>query len=540
MNLSATQIRQAMMWGGFFLILCVSGVLDTEVTKINIRFALMAEELFRYGIGVFPTINGVEYCDYPVTWILLSAGGALRHDFFRNALLVLPTILTGAYTVTMTFLVAERLQPGDGKLAAGVLLLTPEFIHLATGVGLDMPIAAIGITLLYLFYAPDPVHNCRLWFPLLTVSAFFIRGPMGVVLTGGLTAGFWIMNRNWRAVFLFGISGFVSMATALGIWYVVVHAQGGNALWQEFLRSQIGSRFYDSNHWEYFVNGFFAFAPVTFLATGNLLSREKMKSQAKLLPILGAVLLPVIVMSIPGCKHLRYLGVILPPLAVLAASGVRNIMQTTFYQNKIAPWHQVIFHFTAAASFCGMLGLLIATYFLPPPLYFPWKHCLFAIGITGAIPFFKRRAELNFAPAMIFLACVMIPFEAALENSRDFVRIAEGIRSEKVWLYNLGPDHDDLKFVFSASSLTQEKIGYLYDHRQQFRNWDARMYPHHTISEIQDTLKEQDLIILRHTSDDRALLREELRPYGWTIRCLGKGRMGHREFCICMPIKINS
>ncbi len=86
----------------FVLVMLSIGTLGTEITRINIRFAMMTQEMAYRPIGCFPTINGYPYADYPVLYNLLSYWTTFGARIVNNFTMSLPTILFAVYTIVMT------------------------------------------------------------------------------------------------------------------------------------------------------------------------------------------------------------------------------------------------------------------------------------------------------------------------------------------------------------------------------------------------------------------------------------------------------
>ena len=117
---------------GFCALVLSIGCIGLEITQMNVRFALMIEDMTAHGPHLFATLNGVPYCDYFSPWLccawLTSLGGSAVNLFT----LALPSILLGSYTVMMVWIIGEKIREGIGTGAAALLLVTPEFVGLFT------------------------------------------------------------------------------------------------------------------------------------------------------------------------------------------------------------------------------------------------------------------------------------------------------------------------------------------------------------------------------------------------------------------------
>ena len=83
----------------FVMVMLSIGTLGMEITRINIRFAMMTQEMAEHPLGLFPTLNGEPYADYPSLYNLLSylTSGGGRH--VTRFTLALPSILFSCYVV---------------------------------------------------------------------------------------------------------------------------------------------------------------------------------------------------------------------------------------------------------------------------------------------------------------------------------------------------------------------------------------------------------------------------------------------------------
>lgn len=516
---------------GISFLLFSLGALGVEITKIDIRFALMVQDMALHGIGVFPTVNGVEYGDYPSGWVLASYLTTFGGHFAARWLVMLPTILAGTFTVTMTYLAGERVEKNVGLLAAVFLMVTPEFIHFVSGFGIDVPVAAAGAAMLYLFQSKTPNRITGSVWVLLLIFCFWVRGPMGLILLGAGTGGYLLASRRVKEVLLFGFLGLAAAVFCGALWYWAVHRQGGETLWQEFLLCQIGKRMGDSNYLEYFTSGLPSFAPVSLLALAVFFLPRREVLSNPVAGWLGFILLPLLILSIPGCKHLRYLGLTFPAFALLAAYAWNGRRPWCFIRERLGRFVRLLFRAVPPLAFLGIFVLAIVGCCLTELRFLPWWHFLLAallIGVVYRLPL--SSVWKTTLPLMIFLNVALIPFEAALENSEYFVSRVEALRRGNVYFYKLGPDHDDLKYVYSALPRERGHIRYLFDAKRRFPPAIERMYPHMTCEEGIAAITGDDVVILRDRREERESLLGLAERYGRRIETVQAGPMGHRDF----------
>lgn len=515
------------------VLLLIVGAAGTEITRIDIRFALMVQDMARHGWGCFPTINGVEYGDYPSGWVFLAYLTTLGGRFMYLPLLALPCIAAGALTIAATWLTGERIGKNIGLYAAAFLLVTPEFLMFFTGFGMDIPVMLAGAVMLCLLLKKTSTRLVTGVFALLLCFAFFTRGPMGVVILGAGTGGFLLAERDWKKLVSCGLAGAVTAAVCLLLWRGMIYRQGGADLWNWFLECQFLSRMGKSNYTTYFIEFIFLFAPTTPVALCLPFFAQTRRLLRPLAGLIGYILLPLIVLSIPACKHSRYMAITLPAFALIAGAVWREFLAAkrggaivSKIQNFLAGRITLI---TAAA----ILILAGVACLLTGPAKVPWVHFCCAVLLIAGLERFQRldlRGCLAPAAVCIALTVAVFPFAASLENARDFVADAERDCTGQVYFYELGPDHDDLKYVLAIPPDQRKKIHYLYAALRPQKDFYQKMYPAETLADRIAAIAEEDIVILR----DRARELEELRAvaerHNLSVNLKNSGSMGHRDF----------
>ena len=378
---------------------------------------------------------------------------------------------------------------------------------------------------------PDRITG-GVWF-LLLVFCFLVRGPLGIVLLGAGTGGYLLALRRGRSVLLFGFLGLAAAVFCGAAWYWAVHRQGGEPLWREFWRCQVGTRLDGGGYFEYFTGGLLSFAPVSLLAFAVFFLPRRELLSGPVAGWLGFLLLPLVILSIPGCKHLRYLGMTLPAFALTAAYAWNGRRPWRFLRERFPGFVRALFRAVPWLALSGIPVLAVVGCVLTDAGFLPWRHFLLAALLIAAVLFVSRGASpvwRTALPPMIFLAAALLPFEAALENSAAFVSEIENLPGKTVYLYNLGPDHDDLKYVFSTRPEKRSRIRYLFDADRRFPPAIERMYPHMTAAEGMKAVTKEDLVILRDRREERESLLGWAERYGYRIEPAGFGTMGHRGF----------
>ena len=158
-----------------------------------------------------------------------------------------------------------------------------------------------------------------------------------------------------------------------------------------------------------------------------------------------------------------------------------------------------------------------------------------ALVLTAIFLLFKKsRSELK-SPACAaclltaFTALVFNPLDAALDGAALFTREVESQRTGRIYFYRLGPDHDDLKYLFNMSREKRSEVRYLSKYDSDPKRLLCRMYPERNIASVLPEIEEDDVIIVleKHLPD----LCAKAAAAGKTTERLSppKSRLGHRN-----------
>ncbi len=530
-------------WMVFFVVLAALslGTIGVEITRIDVRFALMAQDMGRVGIGIFPTVNGVEYADYPSGFMILAWLTTLCGRMVTLWQLTLPSLILGAYIVTMTLRIGEKAAPYVGIAAAGLLVMSSEVLNVFMGFGIDVPVAAAGVTMLWLLQKKVSLPQLAVFFAGLLIVSFAFRGPLGALLLGAATGGWLLAERRWAAFWVCGGTGALSLLGCAAAGYCLIQMQGGDSLWKLFLKWQITSRMDGGDYHYYFVNGLCAYAPAGLAGVAGILLLRKELTVSPTAGWIGFALLPMILLSIPGCKHLRYMLIVLPALSLLGGYGIltgawpkkiRTFSIWLFqYLSKILPGATLL-----ALLIMGIVGAILAGW-----TRLPWIHwLLMAIGIFAVCRKVRAaqpemlKSYLRITTALgFFLILGLFPYGAIFESAAEFVSDIERECKGNVYLYQLGPDHDDLKYILSVPVERRGEIVYLYDKRRTASSQYERMYPHQITAEVLPKLTSDDRLVLLEKHLDR--LAEHAGRANLRVEPVKYGKLGHKE---CVTVRL--
>lgn len=521
----------------FMFVVFSLGSAGVEITRINIRFALMSEELAKGNWGLFPTINGQPYADYPIACNVLSYLTSFGGRWLNRWTLVLPTILLGCYTVVMTALSGEKLQRGLGIYAALFSLLSYEYLNIFLGFSIDMPVAAAAVTTVFFLLKYDFDARALPIFALMLALSFAVRGPFGLILCGAVTAGCLIGSGRWKSLLWYALAGaaIAIICAALAMW--AIHRQGGAELWKDVLEWQISSRMGRDRIFYYFTNAMGSFAITTIFAIATLIMKRREFLKMPLAMLLGWMLLPMVLLSIPGGKHLRYLTSVIPAFALCAAYGYANrddsivskaMTAMMFVMDKCLNPVLLI----ATVAIAVVLPMLSRT--MRIRCYFTHWSC--AILLLGLIFVLLRKSRGDLKPLIntaclftVFTAFVMNPLDAAIDGAELFTRQVEEQRIGRLYFYRLGPDHDDLKYIMNMRPEKRGMVVYLSRRDSDSRRLFNRMYPERNIASVLPDIRDDDVIVLLEKRLPE--LKAQVAPADRTVEILSPpgSRLGHRN-----------
>src|SRR6185436_1902448 len=190
------------------------------------RFALFAQEMWRYGPGWFPTTYGEPYPDYPVTSTLLIWLAAHVFGGVTRLAAVLPTALAATWTLVLTYRLLASYSRVWGILAVCFALLCVTFLAEARSISLDIFVTAIATTAFYVTHMLA-AQNHRRWLAAIALclfAGFAFRGPIGVVIPAAVAASHLALNYRWRQLFALVALVIVVMVTCwLGQLLIAKH-----------------------------------------------------------------------------------------------------------------------------------------------------------------------------------------------------------------------------------------------------------------------------------------------------------------------------
>ncbi|WP_460150598.1 ArnT family glycosyltransferase [Pseudomonas sp. S3_A03] len=463
--LTATIRRQSLGLGLLALLLFIAGSWHQAIIGFDSRFVLFAQEMLRHGPGFFPTTYGQPYADYLATSTLLTWLLSLPLGQVTSLTAWLPTAIASALIVVLVYRLTAPYSRRWGLLSIALMLLSSTFISETRAVSLDQMLAAITLTAFYLGYAHDHFGaGKRLhWLYLLLILGFAVRGPIGLVVPTGVLCSYYLINRQWRQLFSFGLLALALLVACVGLLLLMAKLSGGESFMQDVIRMQFLGRMDgsegSSSALYYFTSSMGNYALAYPLALLVLLAvalggRHSPQPAEKLLLYCAAAgVLVMLGLSIPQAKKARYVLAMLPMAAIIAAYPFQVA------QGRMFAWLRGLM-LTLWALLPALLisALLFARSRYPEQL----SHLTWVFGLLGLLQalsllaLFKPRLRPvgpAFAAVLAVWATYILvvePLERVLYDTRTFtLRVHEQVMQQRapVVLHGLGKDAKAIKYM---------------------------------------------------------------------------------------------
>jgi len=463
--LTATIRRQSLGLGVLALLLFIAGSWHQAIIGFDSRFVLFAQEMLRHGPGFFPTTYGQPYADYLATSTLMTWLLSLPLGQVTSLTAWLPTAMASAVIVMLVYRLTAPYSPRWGLLSIAALLLSSTFISETRAVSLDQMLAAITLAVFYLGYAYDHFGaGKRLhWLYLLLILGFAIRGPIGLVIPTGVLCSYYLINRQWRQLFSFGLLALALLLACVGLLLLMAKLSGGESFMQDVIRMQFLGRMDGSEGSSgvlyYFTSSLGNYAMAYPLALLVLLAialggrRTPEPALQLVLYCAAAGLLVMLGLSIPQAKKARYILPMLPMAAIIAAYPFQVA------EGRLFAWLRglMLGLWTLLPTFL-IVGLAFARRRYPQPL----SDLGLVFAVLGSLQALALLALLKpnlrlLGPAFIAVLAVWAtyigvvePFVRNVYDTRTFtLRVHEQVMQQRapVVLHGLGKDAKAIKYM---------------------------------------------------------------------------------------------
>lgn len=461
----ATIRHQSLGLGLLALVLFIVGSWHQAIIGFDSRFVLFAQEMLRHGPSFFPTTYGQPYADYLATSTLLTWLLSLPLGQVTSLTAWLPTAVASALIVVLVYRLTAPYSPRWGLLSIAMLLLSSTFVSETRSVSLDQMLAAVALAVFYLGYAHDHFAAAKRlhWVFLLLLLGFAIRGPIGLVIPTGVLCSYYLINRQWRQLFSFGLLALALLAACVGLLLLLAKLSGGEDFMHDVIRMQFLGRMDGSEGsggvLYYFTSSLGNYALAYPLALLVLLAvlmgggRAPAPALKLVLYCAAAGVLVMVGLSVPQAKKARYLLPMLPMAAIIAAYP----FQAT--QGRLFAWLRAL-----TVGICTLLptllaiGLVVARRRYPEPL--ADLELIFTVlgllQVLAVLALFRSRLR-TYGPALAAVLAlwatyitVVEPLERQLYDTRTFslaVKARVLQQPAPMVLHALGKDAKAIKFM---------------------------------------------------------------------------------------------
>ncbi|MCK3827474.1 phospholipid carrier-dependent glycosyltransferase [Pseudomonas sp. W2Aug9] len=462
---SATIRRHSLGLGLLALVLFIAGNWHQAIIGFDSRFVVFAQEMLRHGPGFFPTTYGQPYADYLATSTLLTWLLSLPLGQVTSLTAWLPTAVASAVIVMLVYRLTAPYSPRWGLLSLAILLLSSTFVSETRAVSLDQMLAAVTLAVFYLGYAHDHFAAAKRlhWVFVLLLLGFALRGPIGLVIPTGVLCSYYLINRQWRSLFSFGLLALALLAACVGLLLLLAKLSGGEDFMHDVIRMQFLGRMDGSEGsggvLYYFTSsmGNYALAyPLAILVLVAVMIGGRRTPDPALKLVLYCAAAGVLVMvglSVPQAKKARYILPMLPMAAIIAAYP----FQAT--QGRLFAWLRgLMLGVWTLLPTLLVIGLLVARRRYPEPL--AHLEVIFAVlgllQILALLTLLKSRLR-TYGPALAAVLAlwttyilVVEPLERRLYDTRTFslaVKAQVLQQPAPVVLHALGKDAKAIKFM---------------------------------------------------------------------------------------------
>ncbi|WDG39868.1 glycosyltransferase [Pseudomonas synxantha] len=462
---SATIRRQSLGLGLLALVLFIAGNWHQSIIGFDSRFVVFAQEMLRHGPSFFPTTYGQPYADYLATSTLLTWLLSLPFGQVTSLTAWLPTALASALIVMLVYRLIAPYSPRWGLLSIAMLLLSSTFVSETRSVSLDQMLAAVALAVFYLGYAHDHFAAAKRlhWVFLLLLLGFAIRGPIGLVIPTGVLCSYYLINRQWRQLFSFGLLSLALLAACVGLLLLLAKLSGGEDFMHDVIRMQFLGRMDGSEGsggaLYYFTSSMGNYALAYPLALLVLLAvvvggrRGPDPALSLVCYCAAAGVLVMLGLSVPQAKKARYILPMLPFAAIIAAYPFQ------VSQGRLFAWLRglTLGLWTLLPTLLAF-GLVVARRRYPEPL--ASLELIFVVlgllQVVALLALLKARLR-HYGPALaavlaLWTTYIMVvePLERRLYDTRTFslaVKARVLQQPAPLVLHALGKDAKAIKFM---------------------------------------------------------------------------------------------
>ncbi len=457
-----------------------------DLYGLEARNALFAKEMLGTGLTLIPKVMGKPYPDYPPLYFWLEYIFSLPFQKVTTFSAVLPSALSGAALLVVTFFLGQRISPRSGFWAAIILGTLPEFWLKASKATIDMLLALeITLAVFFLFMALYEKSDRRaFWLQALAFIcvffAFFTKGPIGIVLPFGVWTTFLLLQKGVRKALSFGLKAVLVSSICLAAEAWCVWREGGLAFLHEVMESQVLRRIGRESDTSIFYYPFYllktagpwllCLIPALAQWKKAISGRGRAGHVRDLIPDHPVIRLALVwfavvftIFSLASTKHGRYLLPLFPAMALILATVIEKAL--LYLDNK---WIRRILLGLCLLIFSAAWGIYVYNpygYRISPAWIIVWN----AVYLLAGFALFRTRGRqetLAVAMAVLFalglsgMQLVIEPGLSTVESGRPFVQSVESMVSSdaSVVLYGIDDDRDGVKYALYSSRPSSQLV----------------------------------------------------------------------------------
>ncbi len=408
-------LREELPWLSVLTLLCLLLYIPCLGNRdlwgsVEPQYAEVAREALADGHWLVPYYNGAVYTIKPPLYPWLIALVSVPAGDVTEFTARLPSALSALGMVLIVYLLGKDIfSRRVGLLAALILASSPNIYKSACMVRIDMPLALFTTASLAAFYvafshSKNNYYLLGWFFAALTVLT---KGPLGPLIIA-LTISLYLYSTKKHTTFIeehgIVLGACIFVATIMA-WLVPAYMQEG----KDYLYHMLGwVREYATGRISkegifYYMQILFGvgFGPAALLIPVAIYSFYKNNVEGLRLPLIWFVVVLLVLTIIPG-KHSRYLLLLYPAIALLAAVPVDSYLAKSV---PMSTWPAIrTFPVLLLGAIVGLEITLMESHQLPYPNV---SLALSAVFLVTGMYFALRASQFHLIFGTIFLMLIV-------------------------------------------------------------------------------------------------------------------------------------
>ncbi|MBF0360066.1 MAG: glycosyltransferase family 39 protein [Oligoflexia bacterium] len=470
------------------------------------RYAIIAREMVSSGDWVVPRLNGYQYIEKPpmhywMTAISFSLFG--EHEWSAR----IWSAIAGMLGVLILFWSARKIYCKEVALySAMVLFSSIFFIGLSRintvdmGLTLFMEISLMALLLSQREGATNRENRYYMYVVWIGLAlAVLTKGPMGIILPGGVLFFYILFARNFSILKRLHIGvGLLIFCVITFPWFILISMRNSEFLRFFFIREHV-ERFLTNTHnrdevwWYLFPFVFLGILPWTGLLITELIRSIRSirlrqfkfkKSSFEFNPILLLLVWSFFIFiffSTSSSKLPTYVLPIYPAMALLLGISLKRLSNKQFFYQMIV----IVVVALLALIFSPQIANYPAKYTTPQILYYNWSKWLIGAAVVWFVgsligvyfAYYKRRFKSVLFLSIFFLAAVQIALSGYEELAPSFSssyaakKILTHVRSDRSFYSVRMYDHTLPFYIKHQLTLVEYKDEMAFGIDQEPQKW---------------------------------------------------------------------